>query len=372
MTTLYTTLVDKIEASAHDIRCSLESNDIKDIDNNLFPELIELLGYVFSNLENRTTLRILRNKGKPHNSFDYNLITALNFLADNNIHFSGFAKTGKHTRKTAYVSTEIVSECNYEERQTSDGKYCHDISFQSEYPLSIYCTYHDLKNFDTRAQFVDAAKSGKLRFSDTPIPEKAKKRRAMDTTVSPVSLPHQTTTETPYTGHPTCEADISIPTQALNHQISGEVGSSLYVPGADFLLPNPDLFCFFTEPIPTSEPSEEWDLHFIAEDSSHDFLRESTPPPDPTPPPPPVVKQPSEDEMKLVTLQWLDQWMAGGTWAIKGQFVYYFQGSRLWKYADNDEFELVTDVDLGEMDEMISRPDYFELPQVKIIFSVSP
>jgi hypothetical protein len=76
--------------------------------------------------------------------------------------------------------------------------------------------------------------------------------------------------------------------------------------------------------------------------------------------------------MKLVTLQWLDQWMAGGTWAIKGQFVYYFQGSRLWKYADNDEFELVTDVDLGEMDEMISRPDYFEEPQVKLIFSVSP
>ena len=81
MPTLSTTLIDSIEKSARDIRCTLESNDIKHIDNNLFPELIELLGYVFSNLENRTTLRIMRNREKPHNSFDYNLITALNHLA---------------------------------------------------------------------------------------------------------------------------------------------------------------------------------------------------------------------------------------------------------------------------------------------------
>lgn len=367
MSILCATLVRDIEKTAYNLRTTLVSHNINSLDNNAFPELIKLMSHVFSNLEYRTSLRVYRKKEKCHNAFEYSLITALNYLVDSNIQFTGFAKVGDHTRKVAYVSTDHIGECEYTEQNLSHNKFSHEISLQSENPLSIYCTYQDVKKFTKKDNFVDAARSGKLRFQDTPIPENSTtgKRRKF---TEPELLDRVPDTQD-YV-HPNPELPQS------------DMGASLYVANNNNLSLNPDLFGFMVDD-PTRH--DEWhtneDLSFLTEaaepqlfsDDLNFSFREIHPAPDtPIAPPPPVVKPPTEEEMKLVSLHWLDQWMQGGTWASQGQFVFYAHGSRLWKYADDNEFELVTDVKLEDMDEMISRPDYFEEAQVRLVFSVSP
>ena len=369
MSILCAALVNNIEKNAYNIRTTLESNNMTNLDNNAFPELIKLMSHVFSNLEFRTSLRVYRKKEKCHNSFEYSLISALNYLVDSNIQFTGFAKVGDHTRKVAYVSTDHIGECEYTEQKLSHNRYSHEISLQCENPLSIHCTYQDLKKFSKKESFVDAARSGKLRFQDTPIPENAtsgkRQRFTRPEPVGKVPIPDDDVTTTP-------ELPLS------------DMGTALYAAaGSENLILNPDLFGFFGDSgncLPSGE-NDEWscqeDLSFLAEPGSGQLFHEEFHDHDQQPhtslaPLPPVVLPPTEEEMKLVSLHWLDQWMQGGTWATKGQFVYYTHGSRLWKYADDNEFELVTDVRVEDMDEMISRPDCFEEPQVKLVFSVSP
>ena len=363
MSRTFQSIVDEIEIRARELNTKIDG--LESIDDGSFPVLIEMIIKAFSKLEQRTTLRFPRGiNTKQKNSFEYNLVTVLNYAVDCNLQMVGFAKIGRGAKKIAYFSTDHFDQCKYTECATPENTFQHEIRLHTEYPVSIHCNYSDIRSFNSKDKFVDAARSGLLKLRDTPVPASApaaKRKRVIETPVECVKL------------EPTWEQLFcqEIPSQAELPKSDAE--APLYVArhassGVELLVPNPEWFAFFNEGNPTSVPWQaDNELTFLgdAPDSSTLFLE------DPLPAAPPLAAHPTEEEMARVTLQWLDQWARDGKWAMYRQCYFYSYHSRMWKYLEDDEFELVVDLTLEDMDEIIDRPDHFERSPVTLIFSVS-